>query len=98
MTTRILRFDRVLLILGCFFLFVGSVLAGITVWQGTQRNAKIDHIDEVVTEAKEATEDSRAVLKAAIASQSTPEARAQQEKTRQAVVKIDRILEILENN
>lgn len=74
-TVTINRYDRVLLIIGCFLLFVGTVLACVSVWQGTQRNARIDHIDKVVTQAAEAAEDARQVVKAAVAAQNTPEAR-----------------------
>lgn len=92
------RWDRGLVVIACFFLFVGSVLAGVSVWQGTQRNRRIDHIDKVVTEAKEATEDSRDTLKAAIAAQNTPEARRPLQQLNDIHNDIQKILEYIQEH
>lgn len=77
LTTVVNRWDRMLIVLACFLFFVSSVLSGVNVWQGTQRNARIDHIDKVVTEAKDAARDAEQIVSDAVAAQKTPEAKAQ---------------------
>ena len=85
-TTVVNRWDRSLIVLAAFLFFVGGVLSGINVWQGTQRNTRIDHIDKVVVKAERAAASAERVLNAAI---NSPEAKQQGLRTKKALDQIE---------
>lgn len=92
------RWDRSLIVLACFLLFVASVVGVIGVIQGTVRNKKIDHIDRVVSDAKKAAESAQDTVDAAVAAQHTPEAEAQAKAVVEALGEIKEIRELIKEH
>lgn len=85
------RWDRGLIILACFLLFVGCILTTASLVQGASRNKRIAHIDHVVTEAKDASKAAQKAVNDAVAPSQTPEGKAQARRFLKALDSIDNI-------
>lgn len=94
--TVVNRWDRTLIILACFFLFISSVLNGVTVYRQTKGNERIDHIDVIVNKAKTAAESAKTTVDDVVAQSKTPEALAQSAAIIAALSQIKQIQEAVD--